>query len=228
MSRFPDEAKLMLPGFSLASLIRSATEFTGSAGLTTRTLGTPATSTIGTKSLMWSYGIFEYKLGLMACVPTVPMSSVYPSGGLLATRSEPMLPPAPGRLSTTTDWPSDSVSLCAAARASMSVVPAGRKRNDQLDRPIRIVLREGAERKAGEQGAKRPSRQATHHFSPLSLAVALSICVAIRFPGRCQSEIQPAVIPAKAGIQRRWAVESCDERHWDPRFRGDDGVDGHR
>ena len=72
----PDDAKLICPGLSLASLIRSETELTGSAGLTTRTLGTPATSTTGAKSLTWSYGIFEYRLGLMAWVPTVPISSV--------------------------------------------------------------------------------------------------------------------------------------------------------
>src|SRR5215218_3293282 len=34
-----------------------------------------------------------------------------------------MLPPAPGLLSTTKDWPSDLVSSCATARARMSVVP---------------------------------------------------------------------------------------------------------
>ena len=34
-----------------------------------------------------------------------------------------MLPPAPGRFSTTNGWPSVSVSFCAVARARMSVVP---------------------------------------------------------------------------------------------------------
>src|SRR5687767_11115029 len=36
-----------------------------------------------------------------------------------------MLPPAPGRLSTTTDWPSDSVICCAITRATISVPPPG-------------------------------------------------------------------------------------------------------
>ena len=54
----------------------SCTEFTGTEGLTTSTLGTPATRITGTKSLTWSYGIFEYRLALIACVPTVPISSV--------------------------------------------------------------------------------------------------------------------------------------------------------
>jgi len=31
-------------------------------------------------------------------------SSVYPSGALFATLSVPMVPPAPVRFSTTTDW----------------------------------------------------------------------------------------------------------------------------
>ena len=46
------------------------------AGLMTSTLGTPATSVIGAKSLTGSYGIFGYSDGLIACVPTVPISSV--------------------------------------------------------------------------------------------------------------------------------------------------------
>src|SRR6187399_3246641 len=36
-----------------------------------------------------------------------------------------MLPPAPGRLSTTTDWPNDSVNCCDRTRATMSVPPPG-------------------------------------------------------------------------------------------------------
>jgi len=37
--------------------------------------------------------------------------------------SEPIVPPAPGRLSTTIDVPSASPSLCASVRAMMSVAP---------------------------------------------------------------------------------------------------------
>ncbi len=54
----------------------SCTDFTGSAGFTTSTFGTPATRMTGAKSFTWSYGIFSYRLGLIACVPTVPISIV--------------------------------------------------------------------------------------------------------------------------------------------------------
>src|SRR5437762_3481364 len=40
------------------------------AGFITSTLGTPATSVIGAKSLTASYGIFGYRDGLIDCVPT--------------------------------------------------------------------------------------------------------------------------------------------------------------
>ena len=63
----------------------------------------------------------------MALVPTVPTSSVYPSGALLATMSAPMLPPAPPRLSMMNDWPSRSDSFCATMRPRMSVVPPAGK-----------------------------------------------------------------------------------------------------
>src|SRR5450432_3634359 len=44
-----------------------------------------------------------------------------------------MLPPAPARLSTTTDWPSVSVSRLATSRARMSVVaPAGKGTTNRI------------------------------------------------------------------------------------------------
>ncbi len=46
------------------------------AGLTTSTLGTPATSVIGAKSRTGSNGIFGYSAALIDCVPTVPINSV--------------------------------------------------------------------------------------------------------------------------------------------------------
>ena len=54
----------------------------------------------------------------MECVPTVPITMVWPSPGDLATLSAPMLPPAPGRLSTTTGKPSWAFSLNKRARMS--------------------------------------------------------------------------------------------------------------
>jgi hypothetical protein len=90
----------------------------------TNTLGTCATSVIGVKSVSALYGIFKYSHGLMACVATAPMTIVVPSGADLAAASAPMLPPAPGRLSTMTA-PSVSFTFSASARAAMSSGPPG-------------------------------------------------------------------------------------------------------
>src|SRR3954470_2627392 len=48
---------------------------------------------------------------------------VEPSGGDLATRSAPRLPPAPGLLSTITGWRNASCSLLPTSRASTSTAP---------------------------------------------------------------------------------------------------------
>src|SRR5688572_25156090 len=72
----PLEAKLMVPGLDLATATSSGTVFAGTDGCATSTFGTPATSTIGAKSFAASYGIFAYRLVLIACVPTVPISNV--------------------------------------------------------------------------------------------------------------------------------------------------------
>src|SRR6185436_17930696 len=61
----------------------------------------------------------------MARLLVCPITRVYPSGGDLAAASTPMLPPAPGRLSTTTVHLLASVSFCATTRDMMSVPPAG-------------------------------------------------------------------------------------------------------
>ncbi|MNW00141.1 hypothetical protein D3C71_1955930 [compost metagenome] len=45
----------------------------------------------------------------------------------MATASAPMLPLAPGRLSTTTDCPSSRDNASAKLRARMSVLPAAAK-----------------------------------------------------------------------------------------------------
>src|SRR5688572_21467258 len=55
------------------------------------------------------------------------MRIVWPSGTALATVSPAMLPDAPERLSTTTDWPSTPRSPSARIRAVMSVLPPGAK-----------------------------------------------------------------------------------------------------
>ena len=58
-------------------------------------------------------------------VPGAPSSSVYPSGGDLATSVVPIRPPAPGRFSTITGCPRTCVSPGAMARAVMSMFPPG-------------------------------------------------------------------------------------------------------
>src|SRR6266849_7939266 len=51
------------------------------------------------------------------------MPIVWPSGDALATISEPITPPAPGRLSAITGGPSAAASFAPTARDKMSVVP---------------------------------------------------------------------------------------------------------
>src|SRR5450830_486342 len=98
----PDEVKFSLPGLALAHATSSAILLTGSDAVTTTTLVTAPTSVTGAKSLIGSYGRFGYRNGWMVIEPTLPNSSVYPSGGDLATYSEPMIAEAPARFSTTT------------------------------------------------------------------------------------------------------------------------------
>ncbi len=69
-------------------------------------------------------------LGLGAMVNgvlDVENKSVYPSAALCATACEPIVPPAPGRFSTTTFCPNFSPSFCESARARMSVAPPAGK-----------------------------------------------------------------------------------------------------
>ena len=47
----------------------------------------------------------------------VPISSVWPSAGALATRSEPMMPLAPAWFSVTIGWPRSSESFGSITRA---------------------------------------------------------------------------------------------------------------
>ena len=63
--------------------------------------------------------------GLMACVPVTPNSSVCPSAGARATSTLPVAPPAPGRLSTITGWPSAVDRRWAMKRPMTSAPPPG-------------------------------------------------------------------------------------------------------
>jgi len=91
--------------------------------LATITIGAEPTWVMEVKSRSTSNGSLP-SAGLLACEENA-MSSVYPSGALLATSSAPMFPEAPGRLSTTTAWPQRSPSFWATRRAMMSVPPPG-------------------------------------------------------------------------------------------------------
>src|SRR5262249_55298551 len=68
-------------------------------------------------------GGFLYSAWLQAWVPLLPITNWYPSGGALATRSEPTVPPAPLGFSTTTCWPSTSLSPWARMRPATSLGP---------------------------------------------------------------------------------------------------------
>jgi hypothetical protein len=66
-----------------------------------------------------------YTAGFTENVLFDPSSSVYPSGFALLAIAGPMVPPAPGRLSTTTVLPHSSVKCCATMRLTTSVKPPG-------------------------------------------------------------------------------------------------------
>ena len=59
-------------------------------------------------------------VGLMASGAKLPQPIVYPSGAALAIILVPITPPAPALFSTTTGWPSFSVSLRASRRIRVS------------------------------------------------------------------------------------------------------------
>jgi len=90
----------------------------------TSTLGTRTSWVTGAKSLAASNGIRANSQGLMACVATAAMPMVSPSGTDLATRSTPMLPPAPGLFSITT-VPRASFTRSANTLAVTSMGPPG-------------------------------------------------------------------------------------------------------
>ena len=113
-----------MPGWALAIATSSATVLAGCDGVITSSSGTVTRSEIGAKSSGVLNGILANSDGLTAWAKA-PISSVWPSGAALATVSSPIMPPAPGRLSTTTVSPSASCSLGAISRAVVSAPPPG-------------------------------------------------------------------------------------------------------
>ena len=79
-------------------------------------------SVTGSKSRITSNGSRLWKLGLIANETEVT-SRVEPSGGDSATTWEPSTPSAPGRFSTTKDFPVCSVKACEITRATTSGAP---------------------------------------------------------------------------------------------------------
>src|SRR5262245_21823652 len=77
------------------------------------------------KSFTGSYGVPRGSAGATAWDATPETTSVYPSGAALATASEPITPPAPGRFSTMKFSLRLSASFCATMRPSVSALPPG-------------------------------------------------------------------------------------------------------
>ncbi|MNC88225.1 hypothetical protein D3C83_40200 [compost metagenome] len=113
-----------LPGFALACAIRSFNDRSFESGLTSTTTLKVLMVETGAKARVRSYGSFLNSECVMAC-ELLSSRSVWPSGSALATISVAMMPPALGRLSMTTCWPSDTLIFCATARAVMSPTPPG-------------------------------------------------------------------------------------------------------
>jgi hypothetical protein len=82
-------------------------------------------STIGARSRAGSYGSFEYMNCAVASGPVNDRPIVVPSGVALATASVPAVPPACGRFSAMTGWPSRSRKASATSRPSTSIDEPG-------------------------------------------------------------------------------------------------------
>src|SRR5215831_3542389 len=123
--------------------------------------------------------------------PAVMMPSVYPSLSARATASLPSVPPAPGRFSITTGWPSFSCSDCATMRPMMSAPPPG---------PNGTIMRRGvgrAEKQCGGDRKQAASRQ--HHYSSLGWRRALDAPPSFMIPsaGFIQSSCFAGYEPSK-------------------------------
>ena len=146
----------------------------------------------GAKSRRTSNGWERWVLGFTANEAEVT-SSVWPSAGARATISAPMLPLAPGRLSTTNGWPSWLDSCWPTMRATESGAPA----------PKPTTMRTGRE---GQVGAVLAAvAAATTPDAPDSSAMATMRAACDGFNmillGLQTAGALPAVLPAR-GLQR--------------------------
>ena len=110
---------------ALASEMRSRTELMPEVGFTSSRYGTETIAVIGAKSRRASYGALGTSIGVETNALLLANSSVRPSGADFATRSPPMVPVAPGRLSMMTGTPRRSESFWPTMRATVSVGPPG-------------------------------------------------------------------------------------------------------
>ncbi|UUX95010.1 hypothetical protein LRS07_17445 [Aquabacterium sp. J223] len=92
-------AMLTLPGCAFARLTRSGSVFSPLPGCATKTFAASASRVTATRSCAGSKGSVAND-GRMVRLPTPATSSVWPSGAALATLSQAMMEPPPGRLST--------------------------------------------------------------------------------------------------------------------------------
>src|SRR6478672_2908751 len=111
----------------------------------------------------------------MASWPRLPSISVWPSGSAFASSAVAMLPPAPGRLSTITCWPSTSVNFGPSRRATISAPPPGAN-------PTR--RRSGFVGKSAAETAGRPKQVA------VMIKAAVRSSVAVLEVIRCSSDEQ--------------------------------------
>jgi hypothetical protein len=120
----PLEEYVTWPGFLRAWSTSCSMVLGANALEATSTLGTLVTRAIGARSFAGEYCIcFLWTKALMAVSPAEPMSSVYPSGVPLATARAPIMPLAPGLLSTMTFCFSDARNSSASRRAIVSTPP---------------------------------------------------------------------------------------------------------
>lgn len=104
--------------------MNAATESTGTEGWTASTMEPVASLMTGTKLFTGSYGTFLNRLPLVTKVLAI-INRVWPSGAARAATWVPILPLAPGLLSTTTGWPQCRVSSAPSARARISMPVPG-------------------------------------------------------------------------------------------------------
>src|SRR5688572_14273176 len=121
---FPDEPKFNSPGLALASATSSCTDFAGTSGFTTSRNWMRATCVTGSRSVSGSNGCLP-RCGLTENTLSGASNQVCPSGGLFATRSEPMFWLPPVRFSTTTGCGQTPCRFWASARAMVSGEPPG-------------------------------------------------------------------------------------------------------